>query len=79
MWGAFFPEPIPRPETYKTKSHSNGCKMLGGNKILMADLDLIMQEFVMECGHPSHDSVRQLFMVLSNSDLSESIEEGRLF
>lgn len=83
MWSAWqsglFPGQIATPATYKTNSHSNGCKMLGDKPVLMIDLDILMQEFIMECTHPSHDSVKQLFMIVCHGDRSEKIEEGRLF
>lgn len=85
MWSSWasgmFPGQIATPPSMKTAGHSNGCKMItnGDSTVLMADLDVLFQEFIMECTHPSHDSVRQLFMIPCNGDRSDEIEEGRLF
>lgn len=63
-----------------TPTHSTGCNMLKLKEgELLADLDPINQEFVLECPHPSHEAVKQLFMILCDGDRSENIEEGRLF
>lgn len=45
---------------------------------LVADLDPINQELLLECTHPSHDAVKQIFMILCDGDRTNP-EEGRLF
>jgi hypothetical protein len=45
---------------------------------LVIDLDPINQELQLACTHPSHDAVRQLFMILCDGDRTNP-KEGRLF
>jgi hypothetical protein len=79
VWTEIAPPQNDKPTFINAKEHSLGCKMIGSGPILMMDLDIIMQDFVLECPHRSHDSVKFIFMVSCPSELSEKIEEGKLF
>lgn len=79
MWGNIFGINSNAYQPVVKHDHSAGCRMLGRPGELVIDLDPINQELLLECTHPSHDSVRQIFMILCDGDRSKEIEEGRLF
>lgn len=62
------------------QEHTYACKTLVDDTAKpLCEMDYVDQDFVLECGHRSHLSVRQLFRVWSDAPLSREIEEGKLF
>lgn len=67
-------------------THSPGCKMVGTAEdpnILYEDLDIIDQDYLLQCSHSSHSSVKWLMQIGKESPNKEkskqAIEDGRLF
>lgn len=77
MW--FNPENLPKAPPPRA-THSVKCKAMGLDpQELMWEFDLLMQNDVFECNHPSHDSVKQIFAFTCDERYEiTKPEEGRL-
>lgn len=78
MW--FDPDMITNISKHNTTSHTHACKTIVGDvRKPVCEMDMVDQDFVLDCQHRSHDSVKQLFKVWSDAPLSKDVEEGKLF
>lgn len=65
--------------TIHHKNHNLYCGNIVEEGSLFLDLDMVAQDAVLSCQHPSHKSVQMLFRTYCDTKITEQPPEGRLF